>query len=489
MRLTLDLPHLKPATATANAKYRRRVPDDLRSIFGKRAVEWSLGTKDPKEIFKAWEIAHARFEAMAERGAQVSSSQLQWEMVLKAAIEHGLAGPRDTQIGPVDFEAENGRYMAFAQAALAEGAKLSPQQMNAKFANKPAPTASDLLLEAQVRGIERPPVTLADAAENYLKDREDRSTFRDLLKQVNLVRKGIVGIVGEENPKLETITFEHAYAYRDSLKEKGNAISSIDRRMTTVNAMLNHAKKRFRLTHWENPFLGIELPKDDGAAGIAKRMSLSFEDIRKTVGHLERINSDASDIWLLMMFTGAGPFEIQGLLWEEVHLEHDVPHFEIKANSARRLKASERPRRIPLVGAGLQMMKERAFKSYETDGAVFPRYASKQSAGAVSAVMVKMMKSAGIWIKIKKVPYSLRHSLKDHLRRVAPMNFQLLIFGHGHGEGGSASGYGEDDLLDMQAAYLKEALELFGVFEYPNLKTQSPRIGRKNWGQKSETPF
>lgn len=220
MRLTLDLPHLKPATATANAKYRRRVPDEFRSVFGKSAVEWSLGTKDPLEIFKAWELAHARFEAVIERGSNVSANQLQWEMVLKAAIEHGLATPRDTKIGPVDFEAENGRYMAFAQAAIAEGAKLSPQQMNAKFANKPARTASDLLLEAQVKGIERPPVTLGDAVDNYLKDRESRSTYADITKQVNLVRKGIVEVVGEENPSLESITFEHAYAYRDKLKEK-----------------------------------------------------------------------------------------------------------------------------------------------------------------------------------------------------------------------------------------------------------------------------
>jgi len=65
------------------------------------------------------------------------------------------------------------------------------------------------------------------------------------------------------------------------------------------------------------------------------------------------------------------------------------------------------------------------------------------------------------------VPYSLRHTLKNYLRRTAPPNFQLLIFGHGHGEGGSASGYGDDDLLDMQAEYLEKAVKLWGVHEFP----------------------
>ena len=67
------------------------------------------------------------------------------------------------------------------------------------------------------------------------------------------------------------------------------------------------------------------------------------------------------------------------------------------------------------------------------------------------------------------VPYSLRHTLKNYLRRVAPANFQLLLFGHGHGEGGAASGYGDDDLLDLQAGYLEEAVSLWGVYDFPRI--------------------
>ncbi|MEP3347730.1 MAG: hypothetical protein ABJN34_05100 [Litoreibacter sp.] len=93
------------------------MPDDLRAVFGSKVVEWSLKTKDPAKIIEAWNIAHARFEAMAARRSKVSNDQAKWEMAQKIVIEHGLATPRDTKIGPVDFEQEQGRYQAFTDAA------------------------------------------------------------------------------------------------------------------------------------------------------------------------------------------------------------------------------------------------------------------------------------------------------------------------------------------------------------------------------------
>lgn len=84
------------------------------------------------------------------------------------------------------------------------------------------------------------------------------------------------------------------------------------------------------------------------------------------------------------------------------------------------------------------------------------------------------MKTAKVWVKIRKVPYSLRHSVKDWLRRTTPTNIQLLIMGHGHGEGGSAEGYGGDDLLDMQSKHLAAALEFGGVIAYPVLPERKP---------------
>ncbi|WP_371156985.1 hypothetical protein [Jannaschia sp. 2305UL9-9] len=170
-----------------------------------------------------------------------------------------------------------------------------------------------------------------------------------------------------------------------------------------------------------------------------------------------------------MMFTGLSPDEARGLQWAEVHLDDPTPHFEVRPNGRRRLKKGQRRRRVPLVGSALAMMRERRQKAAQGTSDVFPRYCHQRNANTLSASLVKPMKAAGVWQKTVKVPYSLRHSVKDWLRRAAPTNMQLLIMGHGHGEGRAAGGYGGDDLLDMQAQHLEAALRRGGVIDYPTL--------------------
>ncbi|WP_370458559.1 DUF6538 domain-containing protein [Aliiroseovarius sp. PrR006] len=71
MRIVLERKYLKPPTETANAKYRRRVPAELREVFGNAAIEWSLKSKDPEIYLKEYDIAHLRFESQAARKQKV----------------------------------------------------------------------------------------------------------------------------------------------------------------------------------------------------------------------------------------------------------------------------------------------------------------------------------------------------------------------------------------------------------------------------------
>ncbi|MEP5633925.1 MAG: site-specific integrase [Tateyamaria sp.] len=472
MRLSMDLPHLKLAK-TGNAKYRRRVTSvQMRAMLGKSAVEWSLKTRDPLKIVEAWKKTNAKFEALEAQAEGKTVPQSEWEITLAAAIEHGLANADATQIGPVDAEKEQGKFQAFTQAILAEAEKLSPQQRDARFANNPPANPAMQLVKAKFKGLERPPVSLSEAIKQYLRDREGRSTYPDLVKQVNMTVATLENTMGKSDPPIAAINREAAYAFRDALVAKGNSIGTIRRRVNTIKAVLNAAEKRFDLPSWRNPFNGIELPEDDGTAGEEKRRSLTLEDIGKTLAHHGNVNDDVRDIWHLMMFTGLGPDEARGLQWAEVFLDDPTPHFEVRANARRRLKKGQRRRRVPLVGTALTMMRKRLSQSIANELDVFPRYATQRNANTLSAVLVKPMKAAGVWQKTVKVPYSLRHTMKDLLRRSAPQHMQLLLMGHGFGEGRAANGYGEDDLLDMQAGYLTKALELGNLINYPDLPSQ-----------------
>lgn len=464
----MDLPHLKLAP-TGNAKYRRRVTSpQMQTLLGVKVVEWSLKTRDPLKIVEAWKVHHARFEALEAKANRTSADQIEWDAMLAAAVAHGLARPGDIKVGPVPFE-DGLRFRAFTDAALSEGEKLTPQQWTAPLANQPPATPHDLLLRAKIAGMERPPVPLSAVVAAYLKDREGRSSYDDLSKQTKLAVAGLVEAMGHPDPAITAIGREAAYAYRDSLTAKGNSQGTVKRRIGAIKAVLNHGERRFDLPEWRNPFNGIELPQGDDAAGEEKRSSLTLDDIRKVRDCHAGMNGDARAVWHLMMFTGVGPNEARGLQWDEVHLDHPTPHVEIKGNARRRLKKGERRRRIPLVGSAVTMMQARLAAAPEGSSDVFPRYAGQRTANTLSATLSKPMRAAGVWIKTIKVPYSLRHSVKDWLRRTAPTNFQLLIMGHGHGEGRAAGGYGGDDLLDKQAECLVEALKTAGVIGYPTL--------------------
>lgn len=461
---------------TGNAKYRRPIRSEkLQVLLGKRAVEWSLKTRDPLKIVAAWEDAHARFEALLAKAEAMTIEQIEWEKLHGTATDYGLAKPDTGRIGPVDSQLEAGRFAEFKAAALKEAEKLTPQQLNAPLANNQPPTAFDLLLKAQIVGVERPPVLLSAVVKAYLKDRERKASYDDISKQVALVVSGLEEAMGRSDSPLKAIDVEAAYAYRDSLINRGNAYGTVRRRITTIKAVLNHGKKRFGPAGWSNPFNGIELPQDDGEAGEVKRDPLTLEDIRKVRDKHSGLNEDARDIWHLMLFTGLGPNEARGLQWSDIYLDDPTPHFEVKPNRGRRVKVGERRRRVPLVGTALKMMKARREAAPKDAPTVFPRYAAMRNANALSATLVKPMKQAKVWVKTSKVPYSLRHTIKDWLRRTSPTNIQLLIFGHGHGEGRVANGYGGDDLLDRQAQYLEKALTLGGVINYPELPApQSP---------------
>ena len=190
MRFTIELQHLKLAK-TGNAKYRRRVTSPaMQAMIGRSAVEWSLKTRDPQKIAEAWKVAHARFEALLAKAEGTQTDQVEWGILHNAAVTHGLARSDASKIGPIDSEMDLGRFDAFTVAALAEAEKLTPQSLSAPFANNLPKTAFDLLLKAQLSGVGRPPVLLSEAVKAYLKDREGRSSYYDIAKQVKLVTDG-----------------------------------------------------------------------------------------------------------------------------------------------------------------------------------------------------------------------------------------------------------------------------------------------------------
>ena len=236
----------------------------MQAMLGVKAIEWSLGTKDPAKLFAAYSAAHSRFEAMEAKASATTVEQVEWEIAHGAAVRHGLAKPTDSKIGPADPMMEGGRFDAFTAAALTESDALTPTQAQVPFASKPPKTPFELLAKAQHRGIERPAVLLHTVVEACLKDKQRRSTYPDLEKQVWLAVRGLEEAIGKVNPPVVDLTIDDAYAYRDSLTAKGNSIATVKRRVSAIHAPLRNAIRRFGLTGWINPLSALEMPDDDG---------------------------------------------------------------------------------------------------------------------------------------------------------------------------------------------------------------------------------
>jgi integrase len=345
---------------------------------------------------------------------------------------------------------------------VARADKMSPEEQAAPFSEAPADVL--LMLKAMRDGVEKPELRLRDALAIYLDEKTDKFNFSDMLKQTTLAVGALEKIVGEKNPALIDITFDNAYAFRDHwIEAKGLTASTAQRRLNTIKAIFTFAIKRHQITGYHNPFAGVSV-KGANANAKAGRDALTMEEIRRCEPYVARCNQDVQDLWALLMFTGARPMEITTLEKQDVILDHPTPHIFIRENGLWRVKVDSSTRKVPLVGQALEIAERRlaGLEGKPGDTPFIARYSYAGGANAAGGLLTRAMKAAGVWVKKKKVPYSLRHSSKDWVRRVAGEYHADLI--HGHSGGGSISrNYGSDDMLDQLQEKLTEALVMAGV--------------------------
>ena len=143
--------------------------------------------------------------------------------------------------------------------------------------------------------------------------------------------------------------------------------------------------------------------------------------------------------------------EAAGLHINDIMLDNDIPHIDLKPHPWTELKTKVSQRRIPLVGASLWAAKRiKETNSYPVYA--FPRYNNTSTTNGNSA-------SAAInkWLK-PRVPegcviHSFRHSMRDRLREAqcpADMIDQIGSWS----TAGIGQAYGEGYSLDSKVKWL-----------------------------------
>ncbi len=466
MKLSIQVSNLIRDKKSGIWKYRRRVPQALKLAVGKGEIWESLKTKDEAVAIARYPAAHERAEAVLRAAGAVPRETLVYEATLNDLKQAGLIDGSATEVPPIpiDYDA---KFKKWTDAILEVAESQPESQLNGPL-RRDNPVLR--MAVAQFRGVKKPQATLSEAVEHYLSQKITTFNERDLRKQVGLVQKLLSEVSGTADPRLDEITLDVAEAFRERMLAAGNSPATVKRRITTIKAVLNRFIKDKRLKpEVENYFNGLEVRDVGGPADRDRRDALSIPDLAACAVHFERGNDDLRDTWLLQMFTGARPTELSGLTWDDVRLNGQVPYLVLRHTETRRVKGKYSVREVPIVGKALEMMQRRDAGRVAQERFVFPRYASAKGRAALSASQIKKMKAANVWVLGRKVPYSLRHSMKDWMTRSAGHDWAEMLLGHTVQK--VSGGYGSDTFLDLLAAKVEQSLKDAGVWDYPDIKS------------------
>src|SRR6056300_432922 len=323
------------------------------------------------------------------------------------------------------------------RAARSIAQRLEDYWLSLRLANIDVP-ALHLLRDRPLTVSQSSCMTLTEALELYLR-----------LKGIN---KGKVFQRGAErniqsaidvlsDRPLDEYSSSDAAAYRDYLLKRGLTTNSVKRNFATIRSVINLAIQEHGL-ECRNAFSKVYLPDLDDAK---KRKPIPIENIKEIQQECMSIDDEARWLVALISDTGMRLSEAAGLHIDDIKLDCEIPHIDLKPHSWRGLKTRGSQRQIPLVGASMWAAR-RVKANNTTSPYAFPRYTSAKGTNANSA-------SAAInkWLK-PRVPdgcviHSFRHSLRDRLRAVQCPSDMIDQIG-GWSTAGVGQSYGEGyDLL------------------------------------------
>ncbi len=286
--------------------------------------------------------------------------------------------------------------------------------------------------------------TLSETLELYLRLKgvgKDKVFHRGAERNV----QSVIDILGDR--PLDEYASSDAAAYRDYLLKKGLTTNSVKRNFSTIRSIINLCIQEHGLD-CKNALSRVYLPDLDDSK---KRKPIPIENIRQI--QKDCIEADDEARWLVALIsdTGMRLSEAAGLHIDDIKLDCEIPHIDLKPHAWRSLKTKGSQRQIPLVGASLWAA-QRIKETNTTSPYAFPRYTSSKGTNGNSA-------SAAInkWLK-PRVPegcviHSFRHSLRDRLRAVQCPSDMIDQIG-GWATAGVGQAYGEGYELQQLGFHL-----------------------------------
>lgn len=263
-------------TPAGTFRYRRRVPDDLRSIIGKRELTEFLG-ETQKQASARYAKVHGKFDKLLRdallksRGAtyvpKKELSELENWQGLRTRLKEMGFDPHWDGSSDWDNPEDEGSHRELMADILAERYPIDEETGHPIITRR----EDSALINAVRNGLGLPPSpTLEDAEKLYLKERvegksDEKKNRLHVLRVMGWTKAALDG-----NVELRRIKRSDAREVRDYLlTDAGNlAPTSVKRYLNTLRAVVNLAITEFDLDGMSNPFNGLEvkrqgLEKDD----------------------------------------------------------------------------------------------------------------------------------------------------------------------------------------------------------------------------------
>lgn len=198
--------------------------------------------------------------------------------------------------------------------------------------------------------------------------------------------QSVIELLGDR--PIDEYSSSDAASYRDYLLKKGLTTSTVKRNFAYIRSIFNLCIQEHGLD-CKNAFSRVYLPD---LHDRKNRRPIPEEGIEKI--QQDCLIADDESRWLIALIsdTGMRLSEAAGLHIDDIKLEGEEPHLDLKPHPWRTLKTGRSKREIPLVGASLWAA--RKIKTNASSSFAFPKYTSEKgtNSNSASAVLNKWSK-------------------------------------------------------------------------------------------------
>jgi hypothetical protein len=305
-------------------RYRRRIPQELRGIWGKLEEKVSLKTKSHPEALRRAAVINTQFdEKAAQLSQQLSGRKLPNRQVMEAAREilvkegiHPQQIPQTKEEALSFFKAQDewkdiwhGILPGITEVNHTPNDRGGWDTKYEIDESNPWYQAYSLLTGEE--GLSMIP-TLQEATETYLKiNAEEKERTRHNQKKHEGKAYRAIRALGPPDTPITEINRQKARRHKDALMVANPtwADDTLSRGMNTLNAIFNSAIKEYELS-MTNPWTGLTGTVRKNADDLTsedrgnKRRPMTPNEIATYKGHLLDINPQASLIGQLMIQIG-----------------------------------------------------------------------------------------------------------------------------------------------------------------------------------------